>query len=282
MQSQLAVFYRQASRYEDSEKMYMKALERLQSHQGDQEVVESDVAEIQSGLASLYFQTKRYEECETASAKAVEIYRKMLETEQTEDIQGALSNALYTQGNLYRNQERIDECERAFLECSSIRKRLTETHPQSYQEYYANALIRLARLYLHQKRYEEAYQKQDSAYTLQRQLYRWQADQYRDDLVKTMGTLSFYAVLTKRYHVAEEIADNALVGDSTKHWIATNLAAALLFQGKYPEAETIYRQYKEELKDSFLDDFKQYAEAGVIPPECEADVEKIKRMLEVE
>ena len=68
--------------------------------------------------------------------------------------------------------------------------------------------------------------------------------------------------------------------DSTQYWIASNLAAALLFQGKYVEAEKIYRQYKEELKDSFLDDFKQYAEAGVIPPEYEADVEKIRKLLE--
>ena len=67
--------------------------------------------------------------------------------------------------------------------------------------------------------------------------------------------------------------------DSTQHWIATNLAAALLFQGKYAEAEKIYRQYKDELKDSFLDDFKQFAEAGVIPKEREADVERIKKML---
>ena len=40
-----------------------------------------------------------------------------------------------------------------------------------------------------------------------------------------------------------------------------------------------YRQYKGELKDSFLNDFKQFAEAGVIPKEREADVEKIKKML---
>jgi hypothetical protein len=45
------------------------------------------------------------------------------------------------------------------------------------------------------------------------------------------------------------------------------------------EAEKIYRQYKDELKDSFLDDFKQFAEAGVIPKERDADVERIKKML---
>ena len=70
-----------------------------------------------------------------------------------------------------------------------------------------------------------------------------------------------------------------MMTDSNQHWIASNLAAALLFQGKYAEAEKIYRQYKDEQKDSFLDDFKQFAEAGVIPKEYEVDVEKIKKIL---
>ena len=41
----------------------------------------------------------------------------------------------------------------------------------------------------------------------------------------------------------------------------------------------IYRQYKDELKDSFLDDFKQFAEAGVIPEERKTDVKRIREML---
>ena len=53
----------------------------------------------------------------------------------------------------------------------------------------------------------------------------------------------------------------------------------LLFQGRYKEAEQIYQQYKDELKDSILDDFNQFAEAGVIPKKYEADVEKIKKIL---
>lgn len=77
----------------------------------------------------------------------------------------------------------------------------------------------------------------------------------------------------------KKYAHQALEIDSTQHYVYTNLAAALLFQGKYTEAEMIYRQYKSELKDSFLEDFKQFAEAGVIPKEYEADVENIKRIL---
>ena len=62
-------------------------------------------------------------------------------------------------------------------------------------------------------------------------------------------------------------------------WTLNNLAALYRQNQQLTEAETIYRQFKDKLKEGFLDDFKQYAEAGVIPKEYEEDVEKIKKML---
>ena len=84
----------------------------------------------------------------------------------------------------------------------------------------------------------------------------------------------------RKYFEAEQLAREGLEIDSTQHWIASYLAAAVLLQGRYAEAEPIYRQYKDVMKDSFLDDFEQFKVAGVIPKEREEDVEKIKRMLE--
>jgi len=37
------------------------------------------------------------------------------------------------------------------------------------------------------------------------------------------------------------------------------------------------RHYKDELKDPFFDALRQFAETGMIPLECKADVEKIKK-----
>ena len=104
-------------------------------------------------------------------------------------------------------------------------------------------------------------------------------NRWKDFYARKLGSQSFYAIFTKRYKEAGQLAREGLAVDATMHWIASNLAASLLFQGKYAEAEKIYRQYKQELKEAFLDDFRQFAEAGVIPKECEADVEKIKKML---
>lgn len=72
----------------------------------------------------------------------------------------------------------------------------------------------------------------------------------------------------------------ALQIDSTNNIAYTNLATALLFQGKIEDAEKIYRQYKSEFKDSFLSDFAEYERLQVISKEYMADVEKIKAMLQ--
>ena len=95
-----------------------------------------------------------------------------------------------------------------------------------------------------------------------------------------IGGQSFHAIFIKKYSEAEQLAREGLAIDSTQHWIASNLAASLLLQGRYNEAEPIYRQYKDELKEGLLDDFEQFKAAGVIPKEREEDVEKIKQMLE--
>lgn len=94
-----------------------------------------------------------------------------------------------------------------------------------------------------------------------------------------LGNASYYAIFEKKYSEAEQFARQGIQKDSSKHWIQTNLAAALLFQGKYTEAERIYRQYKDELKTSFLDDFNRFSKAGAIPQQYESDVLKIKELL---
>lgn len=81
------------------------------------------------------------------------------------------------------------------------------------------------------------------------------------------------------FGVCEQYSLEALEVDSTGRNAYTNLAPALLFQGKVKEAKTLYCQYKVDLKDKFLNDFIEYEYFGIIPDERKADVEKIKAML---
>ena len=112
-----------------------------------------------------------------------------------------------------------------------------------------------------------------------KELYQEDNESYRDEYSIALGNQSFQCVFMKKFAQAEQYAREALPIDPSKHWINANLAAALLFQGRYDEAEQIYRQYKDELKDGFLADFEEFEKAGVIPEECKADVERIKKML---
>ena len=110
-------------------------------------------------------------------------------------------------------------------------------------------------------------------------LYQSEKSNYTELLNGILVNQSFNAIFENQYSEAETYSKEALEVDSTKHIAYSNLAAALLFQGKYQEAEKIYLQYKAELKDGFLSDFEEFARTGVIPKNREKNVEKIKQIL---
>ncbi len=111
-------------------------------------------------------------------------------------------------------------------------------------------------------------------------------------LANAYGNLSWYLLFEKRFAEAELAARSGLnISDSSKaegfdeqvEWINTNLATALLYQGKYEEAELIYKKYQDQpynegktWNEVFLDDLSTLEKAGITHP----DVQKVKRLLE--
>lgn len=140
-------------------------------------------------------------------------------------------------------------------------------------------MSRLDQLYGQEKKYSQAYQCFKRNIPLLKTIYRSDKNNYTELLKSILVSQSFFAIFEKQYIEAENYSKEALEVDSTKHVANSNLAAALLFQGKYQEAEKIYRQYKSELKEGFLSDFEEFSKAGVIPKNREEDVEKIKQLL---
>ena len=182
--------------------------------------------------------------------------------------------------SLYSNTQRYAEAEELYKQALKIYQRFANGDPQTYDPDVAETLNNLVILYQDTKRHTEAEEMYKQAFEIYQRLAKGDPQTYDPDVSVTLGSLSFYAFFLKKYSDAEQLARKGLAIDPAQHWIASNLAAALLLQGRYSEAEPLYRQYKDELKDSFLDDFKQFKEAGVIPKEREEDVAKIKRMLE--
>lgn len=102
-------------------------------------------------------------------------------------------------------------------------------------------------------------------------------------LARLYGNLAYHELFVKSFVLAEVSARRALDLDSSQQWIITNLAPALLFQGKYEAAEALYKEYigksyvdviPKEFVVSFKIDLDRLEQAGVTHP----DVVKIRKL----
>lgn len=176
-------------------------------------------------------------------------------------------------------QEKIEE---AISLVKSVEESLRKTvaSDSTKEDLYISSIMILSECYSLNNEYQKAYDLlADLLPCLKRKFQEIGTSEYKDYYVNAVGGQAYYCMFMRQYKEAEQYAREGLEIDDTKTWIYTNLAASLLFQGKFSEAERIYRQFKEVLKDAFLNDFKLFEEADVIPKERMRDVETIKWML---
>ena len=119
--------------------------------------------------------------------------------------------------------------------------------------------------------------------------YQISSTALRAEYVANCGNASFYALFAQEYAMAEAYARKTLAMDKTQVWVNTNLANALLFQGKIGEAEQIYQNLKgktyeqdpsQNYNQILLQDFKELEAASAIPKKSKKDVERIKKLLQ--
>ena len=275
----LAILYKVTQRFTEADSLYKEALEiyRLLAHSNPQ-AYEPDVAMTLYNLAVLYKNTQRFTESERLYKEALEIYRRLAHSN-PQAYEPDVAQTQYNLGLLKLNMKQYADAIPFFEGSLGISRKAAKKNP-ALQNNYVGSLYWLSLLYLETKNYPAAYAINQELLPIMKGMYEENPDGLKSDYVITLGNQSFYAIFMKQFIEAEQCAREAISIDSTQLFIYTNLAAALLFQGKYAEAEAIYRQYKSELKDSFLGDLKQFAAAGVIPKEREEDVEKIKKLLE--
>ena len=276
--SWLYKLYSQEKSFKEAEQMYKAALE-VYKHlvNANPKEYEPYLATIYNDLANLYSDTQRYNEAE-------QMYKAMLE------IGKRLGKA-----NPYRYSKEQAEC-LFWLADSRIKQEKyseaiapLETALDFYKKeaengistnFYYDAISWLYQLYSQEKKYLQAYQRLKLNIPTLRTIYKSNKRNYAELMNGILVSQSFFSIFEKQYAEAEAYSKEALEVDSTNHIAYSNLAPALLFQGKYQEAENIYRQYKSELKEGFLSDFEEFTKAVVIPKNREEEVEKIKKILE--
>ena len=276
----LANLYQTTQRFAESESLCKESLEiyRRLAHSNPQ-AYEPDLAMTLYNLAILYYKTQRFAESESLYKEALEIRRRLAHSN-PQAYEPDLAQTQYSLGLLKIKTEQYFDAIPYFEVALVFYRKAAKANP-ALQNSYATSLYYLSQLYsVITKNHPAAYAINQELLPIMKGMYEENPDGLKSDYVITLGNQSFYAIFMRQYQETEQYAREAISIDSTQHILYTNLAAALLFQGKYVEAEVIYRQYKSELKDSFLGDLKQFAEAGVIPKEREEDVEKIKKLLE--
>ena len=273
----LGLLYSDTQRYADSEQMYKSALEiykRLSF--STPQVYEPDLAASYIFLGLLYSETQRFADSEQMYNFALKIYKRLIGAD-SHFYGKKLAGCLFMFADSQVKQEKYAEAISPLEQALEFYKK--EAEQGKSIDYYTEAMLLLHQLYSQEKKYSRAYQCFKQNIPLLKTLYQSDNGNYTELLNDIFVSQSFYSIFEKQYVEAEIYSKEALEVDSTKHVAYSNLATALLFQGKYQEAETIYRQYKSELKDGFLSDFEEFSKAGVIPKNREEDVEKIKYLL---
>lgn len=99
-----------------------------------------------------------------------------------------------------------------------------------------------------------------------------------------LWSLSWYYLFTKQFKEAVTASEKVLRMDSTQTGVYTNLALGYLLDGRYPDAEQVYKEWMDKeypfddrptFREVFLDDLKELEQAGITHP----GVERIRNVL---
>ena len=273
----LAVLYSDTQRFSESEELHKSAMAiRKRLSKENPQVYEPELANSYYCLALLYDDTKRFVKSEEMYKLALEIYSQ-LNKKKPQSYALKLMWCYFGLGRVTSFLDRPCESNAYFMQSKNISKQILENRTDSTLYYYS--LANLSNIAKIEKDYISAYTYNEELLPFVNELYKRDADKYIVEYFYILLNNSFYANLLGKFKEGEQYSLEAIKVDSTQHMAYTNLAAALLFQGTVEDAENLYRQYKAEFKEVFLDDFAEYERLGVIPEERKKDVERIKAML---
>ena len=260
---------------------HQKALDvRLQLY-GEHHV---DVAMSNSNIGWSYAMKEDYLRALPYAIKALEVSACILGKEHPDVVRCyqqliGLADELTRQGLMKVKDQKWDGAVN-YLENALVAHELLLQTDKSYDGYVIDMIHKLlGDIYSQGDSYEEAYRHYLAAIDMFRMAYEQDSAKGRDNYSDLLNNLSCFAIFLKDFETAEQFARKGISVNPDMHIIYTNLAAALLFQGKTKEAEVIYKRYKDEFKEGFLDDFMQFEKAGVIPHERMTDVGHIKKVL---
>lgn len=276
----LANLYEVNKRYAESEAMYKSSLKIYECLAKDNPSdFESVLANTQYNLLFVYWKTERYTDCDSMCQICIKSYRSLYQIA-PKKYRELLADCYWRMGVSKSRMKDDVGAIWAFQESLRLAREIINDGQET--DIYWRSLWDLSITFKGQRNYEMAYQYINELVVVIKGYFDNGNDAWKTDYANCIISQSFYANLLGKFKEGEQYSLEAIKVDSTQHMAYTNLAAALLFQGKVEDAENLYRQYKAEFKDGFLDDFAEYERLNVIPEERKKDVERIKAMLKEE
>ena len=277
----LAVLYNNTNRYHESEVMYKNALMiQEQLTKANPSVYEPDLALTQRNLAVLYYDTERFHESEIFYRSASEIYKRLVKVSSRE-YEMSLAQCCYWLGRTLLLMKQSHAALEQFKQSLYLVKKQIANTEKDMDIYWRN-LFYLSVISSNEKDYISAYKYIEEVRPILKDFYEKEPDRWRSEYFEILVNQAFCSNSICKFQEGERYSREALKVDSIRNFACTNLAAALLFQGKVDEAENLYHQYQTEFKEVFLDDFAEFGRLGIIPKERKEDVERIKAMLNKE
>ncbi len=242
---------------------------------------EPNLALIQNNLGELYRAKNNYPAALNAYGKALEIKERLAKTN-PDTYEPDVAMTQNNLGNLYQAKNDYPAALNAFGKALEIYERLSKTNPDTYEPDLAMIQNNLGSLYKDKNDYPAAIKLQEKIVEQYRSLDSTSHKNLAYDLGASLSNLAWYYLFDKQFSAAENAAREAL--DPTKYsktedydkkieWANTNLALALLFQGKYTEAEKIYLALKDKpynnatYKETFFADLNELEKAGITHPD---------------
>lgn len=248
---------------------------------------EPGLATALNNLGILYFDEDKYAAAETAYQEAMAIYSRLMKTNPA-GYEPMVVAAKFNLAALFKYQKDYARALPFFQDVAEICGRLAITNPGTYKPKLGQTLLDLAEIYgdlidtmqtaeekiAGQQRVIGALEKACALYKNNMEIVRQLSDAY--------GNLAWFQLLARQYNEAEQSARKGLSTDDTRIWIKTNLAHALLLQGRFDAAMAIYtviKPLKNDKNESFaricLEDLEEFDKAGIKSP----GIDKVKKFL---
>ena len=273
----LALLYSNTQKFKESEEMYNAAIqiyERLAKE--NPKVYEKDLARSYSNLALLYNGTQRLKESEEMHKAAIQIYERLYNNN-PQEYQKVLAFSYYCLGTLMTENNKQDDAIGAFEHSIKLSKEFIKE--DDFKQIYLSNLLYIVILHQQVGNIITAYTYNEDLLPLLKNLYEEDSEKWKSSYCGYLIQQSYLANLLGKFKDGELYSLEELKVDPNNHRTYTNLAASLLLQGRLEEAEKLFREYKAELKDEFLNDLAKFESLRVIPEKRKTDVERIKAIL---